>query len=224
MADYATVAEFKQAVPLVSTDAARDAAISVMLAAASRTIDQYCNRPDGFVADETATPRLFAGDGSSIIRIDDAVEVTLVEVLDSPTDTAYTAWAATDWIPFSGDSRFPNFNSLPYDQIMVAANSSYSGFTDSRFTTRGGFKPIRTGTRSVPTVRVTARWGYAAQVPPQVKQACIAQAARWWKRGQSSWADTMAGADFGQLMYTKVLDPDIQLILERGRFVRPAIA
>ncbi len=76
-------------------------------------------------------------------------------------------------------------------------------------------------TRGTPTVRVTAKWGYALSCPKRVQEACIVQAARWFKRGESSWADSMATSELGTLMVTKELDPDVRMMLEAGRLVKP---
>lgn len=223
MTDYATLAEFKVTVPLASTDASRDASITRMLTAASRAIDAFCGRPDGFVALGTAAARVYPGSGESVQRIDECTSITTVSVKDSPTDATYTDWAATDWVAFSGDPEAPNFNSTPYTQLMISADSNYSVFTGGTYGARGGVPASPDRLRAVPTVQVTAKWGYATTVPAQIKEVCILQAARWWKRGQSAWADTLGSSDLGQLMYTKVLDPDLQMILQQGRFVRPGI-
>lgn len=217
MTDYASLTEFKQVVPLTSTDATRDTVIGLMLTAASRAIDAYCNRPDGFVALSVATARVYAGNGTGCQRIDDCVEVSLVAVKAGIADTSYVSWTTADWLAFSGDVERPNFNALPYTQLMTSGGGAYGAFTNGLLAGEDGHQ------HAVPTVQVTAKWGYAVTVPAQIKQATIAQCARWWKRGQSSWADTLANADTGQLMFTKAVDPDIEMILKFGRFVRPTV-
>jgi hypothetical protein len=46
-----------------------------------------------------------------------------------------------------------------------------------------------------------------------VKQATIAQALRWFKRGQQAFQDTGGVAELGQITYTKRLDPEIEMML-----------
>ena len=75
----------------------------------------------------------------------------------------------------------------------------------------------------VQTVKVTAKWGYAATVPYVVKEAACIQAARWYSRGKSAWSDTVGSPDMGMLMYRQKLDPDVYEMLVDGRLVRPAI-
>jgi hypothetical protein len=226
MAAYVTLEEVKDQIEKGGTD--DDATIVGMVEAASRAIDDACNRPDGFVAlgAGSETARLYSGSGAAVQWIDECVAITKVEVKDSPTDATYTLWAAGDYVKGRGDPRTrPDFNHTPYDWIMVDPTGDYSQFTSGRYAWRRGFRPDMDAdySRGVPTVKVTARWGYAATVPPEVKQACIIQVARWYKRGQSAFADTVGNADMGVLMYRKNLDPDIVQLLVNGRFVRPAV-
>jgi hypothetical protein len=179
-----------------------------MIAAAEEAINNYCNRPDGFEALTTATARLYSGSGLDHIWIDECVEVTAVAVKDSPTDSALVTWATTDWIGFSGDPEWPNFNKLPYAGIKIRIDTGdYSYFPKS----------------SYPVAQITAKWGYAVTVPEAIKQACITQVARWAQRAKSGWADAVGSDMTGTLAYKKVLDPDVQLLLKSGRYFRPTI-
>jgi hypothetical protein len=223
MADYATLGQLKARLDLNSTDASRDAALEEMITAASRTIDRYCNRLDGFVASDTATARIFTGSGEAVQWIDECVAIATGEVKDSATDDDYTEWESTDWQAFSGDALRPDFNRTPYHALMVTATGDYDVFTSGYFLTRGGFRPYGDHAHTVPTVRVTAQWGYASAVPAGVREACIAQAARWWKRAQSAWADTLGNADMGMLQFRQALDPDIAMMLKHARYIRPVV-
>ena len=229
---YATAAEMRDVIELASTD--KDAILDRLLSAASRAIDGYCNRPDGFLAIATATARYFPGSGKGYQWIDECVAVSAVAVKDSASDDEddYTAWTlgtigtttGADVFLATGDPEYPEFTRTPYTLLVIGANADYSIFPSGNFRTRGGFRPSSDSVRGLPAVKVTARWGYAATVPANVKEACILQSARWWKRGQSAWADTIANVDFGVLMYRKSLDPDLQAMLMEARLVRPALA
>lgn len=218
---YASTAELKARIS--KTGNADDTSLAALLSAAEEAINNYCHRPDGFEADSTATARLYAAHGKPYVLIDECIAITTVAVKDSATDTTYTAWAATDWIAFSGDPENPEFNRLPYDGIMSAAGGDYDIFLSGKFTTLRGFRPSSSVARSVPMVQVTAKWGYSVNVPAVIKEACILQAARWWKRAESSWADSIANGDMGSLQFRKVLDPDFQMMLKEGRLIRPAL-
>lgn len=222
---YGTVKELRA--HMVKAAIAQDWELAQLLDGATRLIDGICNRPEGFVATASSSARLFAGTGGPFQYIDECVSITTVAVKDSATDTTYTAWASTDWVGFAGSPDRPDFQPTahhkPYTALMVTADGSYSTFTSGQFTTRRGFRPTSTISRAVPTVQVTATWGYAATIPPDIKAACLEQAARWWKRLESAMADTIGSAETGQLLYKQRLDPDIANILINGRYVRPAI-
>lgn len=218
---YATAADLKTQIN--KTSAADDATLTAILAATERTVNLFCNRPDGFEADAVASARRYAGSGKPYQSIDECVEITLVEVKNSPTDTTYTSWVAGDWIGFSGDPKDPNYNSLPYTMLMVDPTGDYAVFYSGSFVTRGGFRPSTEVSRGVPTVRVTAKWGYSVAVPADIKEACIMQAARWYKRLEGAMADALASGELGTLLYRQSLDPDIKHILIGGRYVKPAI-
>ncbi len=222
MADYCTLAEVKGQIKKSGTD--MDTVISdVLIPGVSRAIDRFCNRSDEFVALAAATARLYAGDGSTVQWIDENTGVTLVEVKDSPSDTDFDAWAAADWIAATGDPERADFNRTPITFLIVSAVGDFATFTSGSFTGRRGFRR-QAMRRGVPTVRVTAKWGYATVVPSSIKEAAIAQVSRWLKRGQSSWADILATTPLGNLRFqTNRLDPDIQFMLIDGRWVKPAV-
>lgn len=231
MASYASVAQLRTEMNLSSTS--DDATLQRLLDAATRTINRFCNRPRGFDADATATARYYSGSGGPYQNIDECVEVEAVAVKDSPSDDedSYTSWTVgtvgtttdADMFPASGDPEQPDYTDTPYDLLIVGANGAYGAFTSGSFTSRRGFRPSTTIRRGVPTVEVTARWGFSDDTPDDILEACIMQAARWYKRLQSAMADATASADFGQLLFRKVLDPDIELILLAGRYVRPPV-
>lgn len=223
MTDYCTLAEILVEINKTTlTPEQQNALFPRLIASASRAIDNYCNRPDGFVAASVATAREYTGTGDYVQPIDECVEITLVETKQSVTDN-YTAWAAADWIPFSGDPLWPNFNSTPYDTLMTSGTGSLPLFHSGRINTLRGFRPeVHTSNRALPTVRITAKWGYSVIVPPGINEACIIQVARWYKRGQSGWADVLANSDFGTLNFVKSVDPAIKNLLDEGRYIKPA--
>lgn len=224
---YATTAQVKQRIGKQGDD--RDTSIAALIEAAEDAINRYCNRPDGFVAltGGAETAREFYGSGLPYQWIDECVGVTLVEVKPAPSGS-YTAWAAADWVAFAGDPQRPNFSPLtssrPYHALMCSAAGDYSVFTAGRYWRRGGFRPsVETAHTALPTVRVTARWGYAEDCPAAVREATIVQVSRWMKRAESAWADTLASRDMGSLQYVKDIDPAIAMLLVRARLVKPAI-
>jgi len=211
MADYCTPAELRTQIEKIGiTGAGSDAALTVIITAASRTIDRHCNRPDGFISLSIAAIRYYTGLGKAYLLIDECTAVTAVSVKESPSDTTYTAWVAADYQVCTGDPEYPDWNRTPYNMLMVLPSGDYSTFLSGAY--EGGAR--------VPTVKVTANWGYATTAPAQIKEACIALSARWFKQGQSAWADTMASPELGSLLYQRE-NVDIRNML--SRFVKPAI-
>lgn len=181
----------------LQADVDRDVADPVLvglLMAASRVVDGVCNRPDGFVASTEATERRYRGTGRAFLRIDECFEIAAVVQDDREL---------AGWHGYHGSLSDASFVP-PYWAILLES---------------GVFVK-----RLLPNVRVTARWGYADEVPENIKQATITQAARWWMRGRSVWADAvMPDSGAGMLVYRQVLDPDIVLMLHKARMVRVTI-
>jgi hypothetical protein len=196
---YATVAEFKAQSNLPSSS--KDTSIELMLDAAAAVVNGFCNRPEGFNAASVATAKRYAGTDDEYVHIAECVQVTQVEVLIADV---WTVLAATAWHPYAGDWMTPDFDITPYSGVLLTGRSQAT-FPKEKY----------------PTVRVMARWGYAEQVPPQVKTAVIAQAHVWFKRGESSWADVLGSPDTGQLFFRSKIDPAVRLMLEMARLVRP---
>ena len=213
MASYSDYDSFRSEINLVDTGEVNRATVERLLLAASAAIDRHCNRPLGFLALAVATVKVYPGTGYAYQLIDECTEVSEVAVKDSVSDTTYTAWTTDDWDACTGDYNYPDFNSTPYTMLVCTPNGDYSVFTSGKYSYRW----------QAPTVQVTAKWGYATTVPYQIKEATIMQAARWYKRLQGAMSDALASGELGRLMYVQELDPDIVMILKRGRFVHPAV-
>lgn len=228
---YATVAQFKAEIDLLDTAEKWTATITRLLDTATRNIDRFCNRPDGFTADDTASARYYIGSGKPYQLVDEFAELSGVAVKDSAGDDEddYTAWTIgtlgttteADVFAATGDPKFPDYVSTPYTMLMVGANGDYAIFTDGSYSFKAGFRPYTTVPGGVPTVKVTAKWGYAATTPSDIVEACIMQAAIWFKKLQSSKADVLASSELGRLTYTSGLDKDVEQLLVNGRYVRP---
>lgn len=198
MVMYATVAEVRASFD--SLDTAWDAKITECLEAASQAVNRFCNRQ--FLADVVASPYTFGGMGKEYVYTPEFVAVTEVAVR-ADMSAPWVAYDVSKYLPFAGDGIEPVFNSLPYQGIMLIDNLFPQAW--------------------LPLVRVTAKWGYGVTVPDAVQSAVIALATRWFKRGQGAWADTLASADAGVLIYRQAIDPDVAMLLREGRFIRPSI-
>jgi hypothetical protein len=232
MTAYATVAQLRARINKSSS--ADDAVLTQLLQAATNAIDRLTNRDiagvDVFYPTATVA-RTYAGSGKPFQWIDECISIASVAVKDSISATAYTAWTAADWLPFSGSVFYPDFSDTPYSGLLCAPNGDYSIFTGGGYGGADEFfglsRPYYNDTqRSVnyPTVQVTARWGVTTTPPDEIREACAALAARWWKRFESAMSDALASAELGKLDYTQAVDPDIKMMLQNSRWYKPQIA
>ncbi len=225
---YATVAELvaRLGTPLTG----KDDLILALLTASSRQVDNFCNRAeDGFVAPAATVARIFTGTGKRWLDFGqyEAFSVTAVGMKLAVTDTTFTALVAADWRAFRGNPQRPNFNRTPFHGIQVTLAGDYGRFLDGRVSGLPGF-PLLDGEENVsevgePTVEVTGRWGFNDTVPPEIREATIMIAARWFKRGEGAWSDALASADFGIMLFRKKVDPDVEAVLTLGRYVRKVV-
>lgn len=213
---YATVDQLKTRFSN-KTDTKDDTALGEVLTAAEFKIEAFCNRSqDGFLADTSASAREYTGTGLAYQWIDECVEVSSVAVKTTTQETSYTAWASTDWRAASGHPARPNWSKTPYRLIIILPTGSKTSFLSGKL-----------GQIATPTVQVSSKWGYAAagsRALELVREACIAQALRWFQRLKSGFSDTLAGPEFSTLLYRQSLDPDIKDMLVNGKLVREAMA
>ena len=225
---YATPLELK--LRLKRDDVLGETVLLALLNAATLAVDRLCNRIKessnddsngmGFVADSIANTRVYIGSGLAVQRIDECTSVTLVEVKEAVTEKDYTEWESDDWMLAAGSKKHPIYDKSPYTLLVVTPWGDQSHFTSGKYTGRSGFTPDTLYGRQLPTVRSTAKWGYAASAPTPIREATIMQAIRWCNRLKGGMSDTLASAELGQLTFTRQLDPDIAMILYTGRWVR----
>lgn len=221
---YATIDELRQQYGSLSSE--KDEFVQRCLNAAAAALDAYCNWNVPLEA-PTAASRMYAGSGTAFQDIDLCVSVTSVEIKESPTDTAWTTVTAGTYLPFCGEPRFPDFNNTPYNGIVLLGSGRTffpsGAYNTSLLSTLPYLGESAYRGYGLPTVRVTGRFGYAATLPANAKQAVLTQATRWVKRGEAAWADTISKGDMGQLQFRKALDPDVQAMIVQARLVKPAI-
>jgi hypothetical protein len=190
--------------------------------AVSRLIDGYMNRQDyGFVALSTADANVYAGDGKNYLWIADCVSITTVKMKTSLSSSTYDYTFTTgEFIPFRGDSRRPQYNKTPYTGILIAYNATYPRFT--------GGNPANISRKwqrlhpdsndsdvSLPTVEVTAKWGYSITVPPLIKEACIIESMRLYKQQEAGMADAGFNPNMGETRFVKSLHPTVKDMLDK---------
>lgn len=190
---YATLNELKAVLKI--TDTLDDSLLEGAIEAASRLIDGYASRV--FYSVGSAT-RNYAADDFLTTTIDDLQSLT---TLSSTTRVGqeYTTWESTDYQlePVNGVS---SGISQPYTSIRAVGNYVF---------------PVMNGQA---LVRVTGVWGWAA-VPTPIKQACLLQASRIFKRYDSP----LGVAGFGDMGVVRVgsrLDPDVEHLVMPYRSLR----
>lgn len=187
---YATLNELKGYLSIGTADVIDDAQLTDALSSACDLIDGYCGR--SFATAGTATSdRVYAPSSSCYVPIDDAAEVTAVATSSALDGDYDTAWDAADWQtePLNG----------------VIAGRSWP------VTTIRAIGSQRFAVGSVASVQVTARFGWSA-VPASVKQACLIQSARLFKRSGSP-IGIAGGPETGLMRVTGSVDTDVQRLL-----------
>jgi hypothetical protein len=188
--EYATVAELKVRIGI--GDATDDAVLLAVLKAVSRGIDNYCAR--FFYQTAAATVRYYTPRNGNAVLIDDCVSLSAVQT-DANGDRTYEqTWATTDY-DLEPDNA--GAEGRPYWKIAQTPNGSYC---------------FPVGLRK--GLKLTGVWGWP-ETPAPVKEACLIQAARVFKRKDSPFG--IAGSpDVGMLRIGR-LDPDVLWMLDAYR-------
>jgi hypothetical protein len=132
----------------ITIDGSMDAQILAWVEAAENQIDLITGR--NFLADSNATARLFDGDGSSVLIIPDAVEVTLVEVGLDSYGGGFQSIQAT------GANRY----------FTLPGNHVAEGVPITRIELNSHYFA-----RGRQNNRITAKWGYSEAVPLEIEFA-----------------------------------------------------
>lgn len=197
--DYTTSAALKHRLKIDVSDTDEDAEIALAITAASRAIDDYCNRQFGRVA--SATERFYTAQFNyrrcrMVVLLDDLMPVTgsviTVQTAAGDTITDYTL----EPVNAAADGE-------PYTRLVVNATS------------------IVQPTCEANDVSVmTDAFGWAS-IPSAVPLAALLQSHRFFNRSRTPYGiegspDSESG---GELRILKRLDPDVQLSLKK--YVRP---
>lgn len=218
---YCTEAEAIAALFQGTTPTANElAAIDLAVEAASRQIDQYCNRY--FYLDGSTSARVFTPDSTYYCKIDDVGDTTGMQVaVDVTGFGTYTlVFAANDY-------QLEPQNSLtqgrPYSAIRARRTHYFPVLGGGPFIASGQntvyFPDFFIGDLNwgigIQTVQVTALWGWPS-VPAPVKQATIIQASMLFKAPSAPFG--VAGSvDVGQLRITQQLHPTAKALVEPYR-------
>lgn len=187
---YATLAQVKAAVGITDTD--DDTRVELVVGSVSRQIDAWCQRV--FYDSGSVSARSFYAATPTLVRVDDFSTTTgLVVKTDDDDDATFeTTWDAADYQVEPLNGVVDGMSGWPFYRVRAVESRS---FPSSRR----------------PQVQVTAQWGWAA-VPEPVREACIVQSIRIFKRKDSPFG-VAGAADFGVMRMLSKLDPDVELML-----------
>jgi hypothetical protein len=191
---YATLNDFKAYLfPSANYGTAEDATMEAAIESASRIIDAHTNRR--FYSDTTVSARVYYADTPIRCIVDDFSTTSgLIIKTDTGDNGTYDqTWAATEYILEPLNGEIGGVSGQPYNSILATIPKLF---------------PV-TGRR--PRIQVTAKWGWAS-VPDTVRQACLVQAARLFRRAQTP-EGFAAGESFGAIRVSTKLDPDVQMLL-----------
>jgi len=191
---YCTVAEVKARLwPTGLTDTTDDTVFDQVITAVSRAIDNLCNRR--FFTTASDETRYYTAEFDDELAPGDLVSLTTLATDEDGDRTYETTWSATDYDlePFNAA-----LDGKPYTRLRVTPNGNYV------------FPSTRKG------VKLVGKFGYGATAPPAVKEACLLQCERVYKRRDAPFG-VVGSAELGQLMVIPRLDPDVELLLRAFR-------
>ena len=189
--DYVTLAELKNFMHIFDTD--DDASLALDITAASRAVDNHCNRQFGKT--DALEQRLYTAevrDCRWVVDIDDLMTVTglVVTITDVGTLTAFVK----EPINAAQEAR-------PWTRFVV----------DTTSTVKPTGKPYE--------VAITATWGWTA-TPVPVKEATRLQASRFAARRNSPYGVAGSPDQGSELRLLSRVDPDVGVSLRGFRRAR----
>jgi hypothetical protein len=190
---YASLNEVKAALRI--TDAVDDALLEMAVESASRLIDGHAARQ--FWSAGTAA-RYFVAQDDFVVEVDDLANGTVTVQTAQDADGIFdTTWKTTD---FQLEPLNAVLDGIPWPYTTIRAVGDY-------------LWPVSGGEA---LVKVTGVYGWPS-VPIAIKQACIIQASRIFKRLDSPLGIAGFG-DLGAIRVTRDLDPDVaQLVMPYKR-------
>lgn len=158
--------------------------------AVSRHIDDWTGRR--FYTSTADEVRYFTPESQDRVDVGDLISVTALHT-DYNGDRVYeSTWGSTD---YELEPVNAALDGEPYSHLYAAPLASYSFPAGLR---RG--------------VKVTGRWGYSTAAPDVVREACLIQVGRVFRRRDSPFG--IAGSiDLKTIRLTAQLDPDVKELL-----------
>ena len=193
---YTTLADVRNSLQI--EDSIDDAEIEAAILAASRMIDDYCQRffyQEGSLA--FPATRYYTAVSPWYLETDDIVQIT-----ELACDPDFNQSYAQIW----------NTTTPPLDVMYEPVNNPQKGWPYTRVLAIGSYVFPYFFPR---TVRISGIFGFP-EVPYEVQLACKLQAARLFIRKQSPFG--IAGSvELGTVRLNSRLDPDVEMLLKTFR-------
>jgi hypothetical protein len=221
---YCTRTDVEEWMGTAQTWTANEGAIlDVAVEAASRLIDEYCNRYIGSFTGSSSTAstsRVFSANNMNVCYIDDVSGSVTLATDENGDGTFETTWTAAQFQlePLNAPTR-----GRPYNAIRATATRYFPSYE-----TASGWVSIAGGNRffyapsavlpfgyhpSQALVQITStQWGWPA-IPTAIKQATIIQAAMIYQAKEAP-AGLMGTPDMGQVRFPSWLHPQAKLLVE----------
>ena len=191
---YASLTEVKSSLRIPVSDTVDDAMIELAVEAASREIDQACER----IFYQASGARLFVPRDSYVCEIDDLTTLTTLKTSSGADGVFDITWAADDL-------QLEPLNGIVGG--LVSPTTQIRAVDDYLFTIDGGEA----------TVQVTGTWGWSA-IPIVIKQATVILASRIFRRNDSPLG-VMGFGDMGVVRVSRI-DPDIDALIGPFKKIR----
>jgi hypothetical protein len=196
---YCTLDELKHKsrLNIESSDSGYDDMLEGVIEAVSRKIDDACNRR--FYADNSNTARYFMAIDSSFLFTGDIASRSsdsMVIEIDTNGDGTYdNTFADNDYVlePYNAD-----LDSVPFQKIEI---SSVGQFLFPKKVKKG--------------VKVTAKWGWPGSTPLPIKQACLLQSERLFKRFATPLGSESMTTIGRMTLSIPALDVDVEQLISR---------
>jgi hypothetical protein len=192
---YCTLADVKAALRI--TDTVDDALLEQSINAASRMIDQYCNRY--FYSGSANEVRYYKANDAYTCWIDDCQTVTTLKTAQTNPVTFNVTWASTDFQTIPANT-YANGGYQPITALTAVQNYYFPTWAD------------------INLVQVTGTFGWPS-IPEPIKFATIIQASRLFKRLESPLG--VAGvSDIGIMRVGSSVDGDVAQLCNPFRLLR----
>ena len=188
---YVTLDEYKGWPKIDTSDTRDNAELEVAIEAASRAIDNHCDRWFYVTGEQS---RVYTPTNWRSVWTDDIVTVTAVKTDPGGDGTYEVTWATSDYELYPANAAL---DGEPWRKIAKADRGRYS------------FPALQK------SVEVTGTFGWAA-VPTAVKAACVMQATRLHRRTKEAPMGIvhLPGVDgVGGMHVGRLLDGDVALLL-----------